>query len=250
MPAWKPNFDFYETRIDGARAIIRLDLGAVRHAPVNTHPMRLQVRVKMLAPREDGLRSEGEADALFALEDKIASVLQGKAQALYIGRIVAQGFTELYFYVPFAAPAVTDGPLALIGDVAPYTLEWSAEKDSAWACYDQLFPDSHAMQSISNRGLQRVMAQRGDQLQVPRLVEHVALFESKEAAEAARGALTQAGFQVTSPEATPEKTWNLQFSRIAACDGSNPDRFVFEILDLIEPLGGDYDGWGSELQKA
>jgi hypothetical protein len=250
MPAWKPNFDFYETRLDGQRALVRLDLGAVRYAPVATHPMRLQVRVKMLQPREDGLRSDGEADALFALEDKVAASLQARAQAIYVGRMVAQGFTELYFYLPFAAPAVTDGPLAIVGDVRPYALEWSAEKDSAWECYDRLFPDSHAMQAISNRGLQRVMAQQGDRLQVPRRVEHAALFGSQEAGEAARGALAKAGFQVTALQATPAKAWNLQFSRAEACDGGNPDRFVFEILDLIEPLGGDYDGWGSELQKA
>ena len=200
MLAWKPSFDFYETSLEGRRAIVMLDLGAVRYTPVNTHPTLLQIRVAMLQPREDGLRSTEEADALFALEKKLTEVLEQKAQALYIGRVVTHGSTEFYFYVPFASPASTDGPGAMVGDVAPYTLEWSARNDSGWECYDQLFPNTYAMQTISNRMLQRAMVQQGDQLDIPRRVEHVALFTAKERSEAAGEALKKAGFEVTTLE--------------------------------------------------
>jgi regulator of RNase E activity RraB len=31
-------------------------------------------------------------------------------------------------------------------------------------------------------------------------------------------------------------------------DGETPDEFTFEILDILEPLEGEYDGWGSSVQ--
>ena len=69
MREWEPSFDFYMAFVDGAPASFVIDLAA--RAPVDTHPVRLHVRVKMLTPREDGLRDKSEFDALAKLEDEV-----------------------------------------------------------------------------------------------------------------------------------------------------------------------------------
>src|SRR5690348_5410852 len=97
---WEQNFDFYEGTNGDARAIIRVDLAAAEHAPVASHPVRLQFRVKMLEPREDGLRSEQEADALFKLEDTFVEAIVTAQHAIYVGRMVSRGYTEFVFYAP------------------------------------------------------------------------------------------------------------------------------------------------------
>jgi hypothetical protein len=95
------------------------------------------------------------------------------------------------------------------------------------------------------------MVEANDQLEIPRVVDHMAYFPSREQADAAAKALTDAGF--SADPVTPPKEegggWGLQFHREDPCDGENPDEFTFEVLDLIAPHEGDYDGWGSPVQK-
>jgi hypothetical protein len=59
--AWEPGFEFYEARLGDDRLVVLLDLNVSQHAPVLTHPCRLEVMVPMLEPRPDGLRSSEEA---------------------------------------------------------------------------------------------------------------------------------------------------------------------------------------------
>jgi len=146
MPAWTAEFGFYEAAMGGDRAFVTLDLAARAHAPVATHPVRLQ------------------------------SMLNGR--------------------------------------------------------------------------LQRQMEKSGDHLEIPREVDHLVVFSSEPNATSAAVALAKAGFRI-DPLRGPEGddgTWRLEFHRTDACDGERPDRFVFEVLDLIEPFDGEFDGWGSVAQ--
>ena len=47
-----------------------------------------------------------------------------------------------------------------------------------------------------------------------------------------------------------EERWGLQFHRDDSLADGRPDEFVAEILDVILPLGGSYDGWGAMHVKA
>lgn len=251
MDFWQPNFEFYEATAGDDRAFVTIDLAAARRAPLDTHSVRLQLRVKMLKPRPDGLRSDEETDALFALEDKIEKAIREGAEGIYIGRVVTQGFTEFIFYGPALQQPKLDAPGRLIGDVRPYELEGFTEPDPEWNKYSELYPNPWAWQSIMNRRLLRAMRDGGDQLHIPRQIDHLALFPSEEHAKKAAQALEKAGF-TTLPATAPEegkRGWSLEFKRVDACDNGKPDIFVADILDLIVPLEGEYDGWGSPVQK-
>ncbi len=245
---WKEEFDFYEARATKGRALVSLDLAAGAHAPVTSHPVRLQFRVKMLKPREDGLRSAEEADALFALEDKLVAVALEKLDAIYVARAVAYGYSEFYFYVPAvhrnAAPS-------LLGESAPYALEFHAEVDADWERYHQLYPDKFSYQHMMNRRVLQQLELAEDDLTKSREIDHMAFFPSELQAKAAAEALAEAGFRVDAPRA-PEKAehpWALEFHRDDACADGEADEFVDEVMELIEPHEGDYDGWGCPVQK-
>ncbi len=60
MASWPRDFDVYEGRMAGARMMVAIDLAARAHAPLASHPLRLQLRVAMLAPRPDGLRDQSD----------------------------------------------------------------------------------------------------------------------------------------------------------------------------------------------
>ncbi|MBI5531377.1 MAG: DUF695 domain-containing protein [Deltaproteobacteria bacterium] len=242
------DWDFYEGTMDSDRAFIAVDLSLKTHAPLASHPTRLQVRFAMLQPREDGLRSAEEADAVFALEDRVVEAMACAAKAMFVARTVAQGYTELFFYVPADQKQAANDPPAAVGRVAPYELEWYVEDDPRWDTYQELYPNRYAIQSIMNRRLVQQMTEVGDQIAVAREIDHLALFSREEQArEAARG-LAERGFRVDEPH-FDEDRWSLQFHRNDSCEGNRPDEFVFEILDLIGPFDGEYDGWGSVVVK-
>lgn len=249
---WQENFDFYEGAAKTGRAFASLDLAASQHAPVASHPVRLQFRVKMLKPRADGLRSEEEAEALFALEDKLIEALTKGHEAIYVARVVAYGASEFFFYVPEKQRKAVASLSPLLKSLAPYTVEWFAEDDAEWGQYFELYPSPFAMKTIMNRRLIAQMVKANDRLELPRMIDHMAIFPSRLQAEAAAKALAAADF-TTDPIEPPtdgEEGWALQFHREDQCDGEHPDEFVSEIFDLIGPHEGEYDGWGSPVQSA
>jgi regulator of RNase E activity RraB len=245
---WTADFDFYATQIEDERAFIALDLGAQSAAPVATHSHRLLVRVRMLAPRPDGLRSSEEADALFALEDTIVERL-APLDALQVGRIVHGGYSTFVFYVP---EATDDGRLRrAFGDTQPYVVEVGRTADADWSFYfGFLWPDPYGMQSIQNRRLLHVRGEHGDKADVPREVDHLAIFDDEKKLREAATALERLGFRLDAPEcddATGE--WRLQFHRDDRVDAERADAFTTEILDVVLPLDGIYDGWGATIEK-
>lgn len=148
MPrAWEPDFDFWEARFEETRVAIFLDLAAQDHAPVATHPVRLHVRVAMRTPRPDGLRVDEETQPLFLAEDAVVRHLTTTLDAIYVGRVIARGYTTWAFYVAEAPSR----PLAGIASVG-YALEWTSEADPAWGYYREfLFPDDESHKDLLSR---------------------------------------------------------------------------------------------------
>jgi hypothetical protein len=174
----------------------------------------------------------------------VVPAVEAGADAIFVARVVAQGYTELLFYVP--AERADAFPGASIGDVSPYALEWFSEEDAAWEIYGELYPNAYAIQSIWNRRLVEQMTKNGDQIELAREIDHLVVFPTLERARQASAALTARGFRVEEPEQR-DHDWSLEFHRVDRCDGDRPDEFVFEILDVVLPLEGAFDGWGSVL---
>jgi hypothetical protein len=226
------------------RLSVMIDLAALPHTPVATHPVRLNVRAAMLRKRADGLRSSEEMDALLSLEEQVVPALEKKANAIHIARLVGQGYTEFLFYVPAERRAVADDPNAAAGNVAPYELEWYLEDDPDWTAYRNLFPDRYDIQTIWNRRVVTAMKENGDLLDRPREIDHLATFPTEDRAREAATALAARGFRAAEPHLKGTRWW-LEFHRTDRCDGHRPDEFTFEILDVVLPLEGQFDGWGS-----
>jgi hypothetical protein len=265
MPTWDQDFDVYMAMMDDKPASFLIDLAAGGEAPVETHPVRLVIAVPLLRPRPDGLRDGSELDAMGKLEDDFASALEREVDAIFVGHVIHGGETTMYFYVPAEHRARLDALPELTGPAGDYAPSWGVEDDAAWECYrDFLSPDEYARQSIWNRRLQKVFAEGGDLMDVPREIDHFAYFATREQAEQAAEALRAAGFDTDDVEPPdPADTddaangddagippWSLQFHRADAVAGARPDEFCAEILDIILPLEGSYDGWGAPHVKA
>lgn len=244
---WQPNFGFYMTRLDEHPASFVVDLSAT---PLETHPLRLQLRVPLLKPRDDGLRDASELEPMGALEDGLVDALRAKVDARYVGRLVTRGATEFFFYLPSEAGPKLDDLEALLGPVEPYEVEYLAAEDPGWSLFtDFLYPDAYALQSIANRSLLEQLEQAGDVMSVARTIDHLAFFGSPGQANEAVARLTAAGFTTDPIEQHDDGRLGLKFHRDDALADGQADAFVVEVLDLITPLDGDYDGWGCPVVK-
>jgi hypothetical protein len=244
---WEQDFDFYVVRVDEHPMFVFLDLNAIRHAPLASHPNRFHVRLKMKQPDRHGLRSSEEKPALDILEDTLAEALTSELGMIPVGRVMTRGLMDFVFYASDAA--VSDRPrLRKRVDVVlgGYTAQLKDEPDAPWAFYRKfLYPDPYSLQFIWNR---RLLAQReaaGDDIRAARPVDHAAYFKSAPAAQQAADGLTQAGFKVAPIDDTMAGQWSIRFTRTDALADDRIDDVVKEVLDLIIPLEGAYDGWGA-----
>jgi len=247
MAGWEPRFEFYFTDRAGCPFSTFVDLEAHRHAPLESHPVALRARVLMRDPRPDGLRSGAEAPALFAFEDRLVARLRETLDAVYVGRVVGGVRTEILFYVPLAMEAE---PAAVVSDLEPYGVSFTRVLDRSWLEYGELYPDEREWQQITDHRLLQVLEEKGDQPDVPRQVDHLVLFGARPAAESAAHVLARRGFAFFSGDPVRERdgTFAVEFHRVETCHARDVRRFVDEILDIVLPLGGSYDGWGCEVQ--
>jgi len=259
MATWDQDFDFYMAMIEDQPASFVVDLAAATQAPVATHPMLLSIRVEMAMKREDGLRDARELDALGALEDQFVDALEQKVDAIYVGRVVHDGFTTMFLYVPEAHRAALEALPDVTGAPAEPSLpKWAVADDPEWEHYiGFMAPDDYAQQTIWNRRLVSIFEEKGDVLDVAREVDHMAYFPTKAQAEEAAEMLRAHGFatdELEPPEkkqgTEEERGWGLQFHRDDTIAGERPDEFVAEIFGIIKPLDGSYDGWGATHVKA
>ncbi|MDB4934647.1 MAG: uncharacterized protein JWP87_1619 [Labilithrix sp.] len=243
-PAFSPAFTgtFYPADVDGSPAAFVVDL---EQEPRDTLPTRVTVSVPMHEPEPDGLRSEGEMEDLDTLQTKLTERLADAAGAECVGFYDLRGVATFVFYAK--KKLTTAEATVAIADTHPYEAEVQVDEDPEWRFYiDALFPDAYALQGIWNRLIVDELESHGDQLHEPRDVDHVATFPSTAAAQKAAKKLTAAHFEVDGiGKADEDGRFELAFHRSETLEEGKPDKFAAEILDIVLPLDGEYDGWGA-----
>jgi len=109
------------------------------------------------------------------------------------------------------------------------------------------------MQSVQNRRLMAARAEYEDRLEVAREVDHLAFFPDAARAKQAAAAFAKLGYRVDplreEEEQGDTKRWAVEFHRDDRLDEDRPNEITGEILDIILPLDGEYDGWGAVIEK-
>ena len=241
---FEPSFrgTFYPADVDGAPAAFVVDL---EQEPRPTHPTRVTVSMNMLEPEPDGLRSEGEMSDLDVVQAKMTERLGRAAGAICVGFYDLRGVATFVFYAKKKLTA--EEATVIVADTHPYESDVQVDQDPEWRFYiDALFPDAYALQGIWNRLIVDELEEHGDQLHEPRDVDHVVTFPSVAAAKKAEKQLLAAHFKIDGLGESDEKgRYELAFHRSETLEEGKPDRFSAEILDIVLPLDGEYDGWGA-----
>jgi hypothetical protein len=239
MTSWEPSFDFYLTELDGAVATVVVDLHA---RPVPTHGHCVVVSATLKQARADGLRDEGELEAMGALEDQLVARLVD-ADALYVGRVTTRGEVRFVFYTRGESDQVP-------GTLAGYPLKVTAAADPAWNTFARvLFPNLLELQGVFNRRLLVQLEGSGDVLTAPRTLDHHALFDAEAGAGAAGLELGALGYAVDPVSKSDDGRFSLQFHREDSLADGRVNAVCAEVLGVVARHGGDYDGWGCPVVR-
>ncbi|MEC8579510.1 MAG: ribonuclease E inhibitor RraB [Pseudomonadota bacterium] len=104
------------------------------------------------------------------------------------------------------------------------------------------------MNEIANRSVFLLLEEHGDNLEVPREIDHNFIFKNREDAEQLTKTLEEKGFKVsTSTRGFFKKSYDLLAQRVDAPRQLDP--ITFELKQLADELGGEYDGWGCSVQS-
>jgi hypothetical protein len=243
------DWDFYMLRVDDQLASTYVDLALAQVAPITSQPVMAYLSLTMRAPRPDGLSSNEEYDALIALEDALEARIRADAAATYAGRCTTAGHRDFYFYV--ADPATfTHASESAMAAFPEYLYATGHRDDPDWTAYrDFLYPGARDLQRIRNRRVVDVLQANDDNISLPRLIDHRAYLPTRSAVAALQAQLLAQGFGlVGEPGDEKDEDLALDFARIDRPD--DIDAVVLPLFDAVVALGGNYDGWGCEVESA
>lgn len=245
------NWDFFFCRVEDKPASIRVNLALYDLAPIEGFTHRVWFALKMLNPTESGFSSQEEYPILCDIEDAVLNALESLG-AIAAGTLKSNGFLELYAYVknPKDVEETCQNVMKNFPDYQSYC---NVVDESEWDTYfDFLYPDAYSYQSMMNRKVFHQLQEQGDKPDIPREIDHWLYFPSEENMQKYISKVQQLGYKVLSTEKIDKQTSNpfqLNISRVNTAFLKDIDNYVWELMELANPLNGIYDGWGCTINK-
>ncbi|ACU61530.1 protein of unknown function DUF1260 [Chitinophaga pinensis DSM 2588] len=246
MPdAYQPDWDIYTCHIEDKPAIIGLDLGLRRFAPLTRKPYSIFISVYLKHPRPDGFPHGDEFSKLGVIEDCLVQQLETSLNAHFVGRTISNGVRDFYFYSSNTS-GYEESIAEAMAQFPDYRYECGMKEDKTWELYfDYLFPDTQELQRIHNRKVLRTLKQHGDIAERERIIDHWVYFSAEAEREIFGQQVERLGFAIEGrpvDEKGPQP-YGLKLSRNDRTDEESIDSAVMMLWELAQEVNARYDGW-------
>lgn len=238
----------YFTTIDGALASVAVDRSLRPKAPLVSRPQLLRVKVKLRAPKPNGLSDRRELQALAGIEDELRSQLKAATRATEVGRITTAGHRELYFYSTGDA-GLQGAVSAVMQKFSAYKIEMESRADPEWHQYlDALYPKGEDFQRMSNMDVIGGLLDAGDTLRPVREVRHWIYFGTAADRQQLAPKIEALGYKLgPETEGSQDRPYGLVVARNQSITPDQIDNAVIELYRLAQQAGAEYDGWEAAL---
>lgn len=254
MAAMSERWEHHTVCLDGGIASIAVDMALRGLAPEATLPNLLCVAVALAAP--PGEEKAGDiASALERVGADIMAALARDLEAMPVGRINRGGRLELYAYAPRRENVEDCLESAVSRAITPhstYRFMVLAQSDPLWSQYLKvLYPGVHGMQQIRSRHLIAALDALGDSRDVPRPVSHWIRCRRDDHRQIAADRLSARGFGVVliEPYMEAKLPFGLRVERVGMVTYDAVMETVGEVLDALQQLEVQYDGWESPVVR-
>ena len=245
------HWEIYTTYVDEKPAVILVDFGVSKVAPVASMPQLVWLWIHLKSPDSEGFPSEDEDMSLNEIEDAVTDAFED-SKTRYVGRVTSDGRREFYFYTsdPVEFRRVTEESMKAFSG---YMSEIDDADDPEWTHYwNVLYPGAEDFQQINNAHEIGRLQREGDSLTRPRPVDHFANFKTEENRTEFAIAAGALGYETVSQKENPEESeypFNIGLLRTDPVDPETIDEITFELFELAEKHDGLYEGWTSPVVK-
>jgi hypothetical protein len=244
-------WETYMKPVDGRPASIAFNAEVSESLPDDELGFVGHVNVRLRTPTAEGFVSEAETDELGFIEDRLEMEALRYRIGKYVGRILTGGVAHFIFYLKydFEWPDVVS---AAMGHFPEYTFELGSRMDAEWEVYRKLIlPTEREWQMIHNHHTCDRLKAAGDNLRLPRAIEHRTYFKTAEQRDKFVAQIEAEGFNVQATMEPTEETplFGLLFYRIDTPYYYEIDALTLSLIEAGELLGGMYDGWETSLVK-
>lgn len=242
------NWVAFMTRLGKEPAGVSVDVLATQGAEALRHLTILLVHAR--SQRENGFPSKEDFDEVYAFEDGLDSELDDK-RIRYVGRLVVKGSFFLHFYSDEAEPA-TKRVRELAACFHDRQEIMATREEPDWSTYREILsPSIEQWQEIMDRSVIDNLTRSGDNLTMPRPVDHYFYFKTPQGREIVAEKLAGQGFQVRreNERDTGEHRWPLLAQKEHHVRPGEITELTVSLLHLASEHDGTYDGWGCVIVK-
>ncbi|MDD5051155.1 MAG: DUF695 domain-containing protein [Sulfuricurvum sp.] len=221
-------------------------------------PYRCDVELDLIenAPQEERssllwlfVKADSVTDSLEAFSDDLVKTLNSSIDAVFAGRVMKEGWAEFYFYAP-QSKRFENLTSEVMGRHGGYVYERGSSRDNKWEMYiDKLFPDAYGLLSIQNRHTISALLEAGDDLSIPREVEHYLFFQTKSSMERAVAQLASHGFDVKEYVTDDESdyAYGVILIKIELITPEVVEETTTSLYESAMQEHGHYEGWSTVL---
>ncbi|MEN4053174.1 MULTISPECIES: DUF695 domain-containing protein [Sulfurimonas] len=232
--------EFFRRIEDGNEIIIEADLNAYGYS--NKYAWLLSVFIKFDASDET---QEGFEEYLETKESLIIALEHDK-KAKYVGSRMLDGWSELYFYADDSKGL--DKLVANILTPSNYVYESHTVRDSKWDFHHKnLTPNELELAHIQSDKIIYLLEEEGDDLELPRPVEHYVSFDTPTQKERFLESLNEKQFTFKDEISSDEFENGIALVREHAVTQNGVKEVVEELFAMIKEENGYYEGWSTTL---
>ncbi|MCC8193902.1 MAG: DUF695 domain-containing protein, partial [Deltaproteobacteria bacterium] len=197
-------------------------------------------------PDENGMSKPSEYETLMAIEDALVPALAHET-CMFVGRCTTNGQRDFFFYMD-NAKGMEEKVEAVMASFNDYAWDMGLVEEPGWDTYlEFLYPDEQGMDTIWNNRVRRQLAEHGDNMALPRPIDHLLYFPSAADRDAFKSEVLAENFTVKDVDNDPERPFGLLVQRDDAPE--DIDDVTWPLRELAGAHGGHYDGWGCEVAK-
>jgi regulator of RNase E activity RraB len=234
----------YFAKLEGAPISIAVDLGLRELVPLLEKPTAYTIAIALREPDEHGMTNEREYRVLAQVEEALARRLED-AQIVQVGRVTGRGMRTFHYYGPDVA-AMQQMVSGIMRTYPEYRFKALSAADPTWAIYTSyLFPDDSQLAFAQDMKLLQALMGAGDHFDRARDIEHVVEFDDSGKRDAFARAMANHGYGI----AIDSQANAVRCTKRDTIDPFKITEMRMALTTLAEEFGGEYDGWGCEVQQ-
>lgn len=242
-------WNVFPATIDQDQAWIAYNHSFAERAESDPRNRSLRIRVEFNEPTAEGLPTNAEFPALSALDEALDEAIS-RLDGIYVGRLTVGGGRYFYYYSDSTEEELS-AAIGGVSDSTGYELTLDAQDDPDKERYfTELFPTEDDWQLIQDMQVLDQLQEAGDNPDVEREIEHWAYFDNQGAADQFATWAESEGFAIQKNGPADEQDgYVVQFNHVGTMLLGDISNRTIAAGQKARELGGEYDGWGTTVER-